>query len=61
MGIGVFFNVKNISAKKQTKKKRTWIQKKNEDLKWKEGLSKTQVERKKSAFSIRPHECGLFL
>jgi len=32
---GGVLDEKNLSTKKETKKERTWIQKENEDYKWK--------------------------
>jgi len=53
--------VKDISAEKKAEEQRARLQKENEHKKRKKGFEKTQAKREKSAFSVRPHKCGLFL
>ena len=47
-------DVKNISAKEETEKKRTWLYEENENQKWQKSFEKKKIKRQKSSFSIRP-------
>lgn len=53
--------VKDISAQKEAEADGARLQEKNEYGQRQESIKETQVKGKKSAFSVRPHACGLFL
>lgn len=57
----MLYCVKDISAEEKAEEQGARLQKKDEHEQWKKSIKKTQTKGKKSAFSVRPHKCGLFL